>query len=114
MPDQKRVLRVLRQGDLDAIVAIDALATLRAEWAVSMVPGETFRNSMIRHVPGIETPSQGSGVLRYLEALGFIKRERRPIGTDLVWMTEEGHGVIDDLVNEGSFDEHIAAVRHNL
>ena len=24
MPDQKRVLRVLRQGDLDAIVAIDA------------------------------------------------------------------------------------------
>ena len=26
MPDQKRVLRVLRQGDLDAIVAIDALA----------------------------------------------------------------------------------------
>ena len=27
MPDQKRVLRVLRQSDLDAIVAIDAFAT---------------------------------------------------------------------------------------
>ena len=27
MADQKRVLRVLRQGDLDAIVAIDAFAT---------------------------------------------------------------------------------------
>ena len=27
MPDQKRVMRVLRQGDLDAIVAIDAFAS---------------------------------------------------------------------------------------
>ena len=27
MPDQKRVMRVLRQSDLDAIVAIDAHAT---------------------------------------------------------------------------------------
>ena len=27
MADQKRVMRVLRQGDLDAIVAIDAFAS---------------------------------------------------------------------------------------
>ena len=27
MPDQKRVMRILRQGDLDAIVAIDAFAS---------------------------------------------------------------------------------------
>lgn len=59
-------------------------------------------------------PAWEEATLAELEALGFVKRERRPIGTDLVWMTEEGHGVIDDLVNEGSFDEHIAAVRHNL
>lgn len=59
-------------------------------------------------------PAWDESTLAELEALGFIARERRPIGTDLVCLTEEGHGVIEDLTNEGSFDAHVAAVRHTL
>ena len=33
-------------------------------------------------------PAWEEATLAELEALGFVKRERRPIGTDLVWMTE--------------------------
>jgi ribosomal protein S18 acetylase RimI-like enzyme len=42
MPDQKRVMRVLRQADLDAIVAIDAFAT-----------GEPRREYYERKIAGI-------------------------------------------------------------
>ena len=49
MPDQKRVMRVLRQGDLDAIVAIDAFASKepRREYYERKIAGILNRNANI-------------------------------------------------------------------
>ena len=49
MADQKRVMRVLRQGDLDAIVAIDAFASKepRREYYERKIAGILNRNANI-------------------------------------------------------------------
>ena len=49
MPDQKRVMRVLRQGDLDAIVAIDAFASKepRREYYERKIAGILNKNANI-------------------------------------------------------------------
>ena len=49
MPDQKRVMRVLRQGDLDAIVAIDAFASgePRGEYYERKIAGILNKNANI-------------------------------------------------------------------
>lgn len=49
MPDQNRVMRVLRQGDLDAIVAIDAFASKepRREYYERKIAGILNKNANI-------------------------------------------------------------------
>ncbi len=49
MPNQKRVMRVLRQGDLDAIVAIDAFASKepRREYYERKIAGILNKNANI-------------------------------------------------------------------
>ncbi len=49
MPDQKRIMRVLRQGDLDAIVAIDAFASKepRREYYERKIAGILNKNANI-------------------------------------------------------------------
>lgn len=41
----------------------------------------------------------------------LVQVEEREIGTPLVWLTDAGHEVIDDIQEEGGFWAHVAAVR---
>jgi len=47
-----------------------------------------------------------------LVAQGFVHSEPRGgLATPLVWLTEEGHGVVQDIIEEGGFDAHIALLK---
>lgn len=47
-----------------------------------------------------------------LVAQGFVRSEDPGgLATPIVWLTEEGHEVIQDITEEGGFDAHIALLK---
>lgn len=51
-------------------------------------------------------------LLSWLERRELVKTESRgPVVTPLVWLTEDGHGVIEDIIAEGAFDAHVAEIK---
>jgi hypothetical protein len=79
MPDQKRVLRVLRQSDLDAIVAIDALATgePRQEYYERKIAGILNRAANINTSIVCEVGWQGGRLHHGLRVLRRIRHCRQ-------------------------------------
>ena len=71
-------------------------------WARNPISGEG-----IRYFPAFD-----DDVLSTLSRRGLVGVEQRGgVASPLVWITDEGYGVIQDIVEEGGFDAHVAALR---
>ena len=104
MPDQKRVLRVLRQGDLDAIVAIDALATgeSRQEYYERKIAGILNRAANINTSIVCEVDGKVVGFMMGDVLFGEygIADSSATIDTIGVHPDFQKHGVASDLMDQ--------------
>ena len=76
--------------------------------------------ALVAFYTGYAHNAHGNGVgytgawlrLDTLERRGWVKvQKRNPGATPTVWLTEEGHEVVNDIDAEGSYNVHVEALR---
>lgn len=99
---------------------------MNVETARTLIPAEALSiendldRALIAFFTGHARRPDGNGVgyapawdsLPALVRRGLVQSKTREFGaTPLVWLTEEGHGVVSDIIAEDAFDAHVAAIR---
>jgi hypothetical protein len=108
---------------MDALTALNATAPVALTPELAREIEDLLDRALVAHYTGYSrnpktgngvhfAPAFDAGVLASLARRGLVQVESRgEIVSPLVWLTEAGHEIIEDIIEEGAFDAHVAALR---
>lgn len=107
---------------MDALTALNSAETITLTADLSREIEDLLDRALVAHHTGWArcpktgngvhfAPAFDAGVLGTLVRRGLVKVEDRGVASPLVWPTEDGREIIEDIEAEGEFAAHIAALR---